>query len=206
MCRAKAESVAIAILAKAPVPGLAKTRLIPALGEYGAAALQARLTAHAAATACTAAVGPVTLWTTPDIGHQSFAALARQHALALAQQPDGDLGIRMHAAVVAARGPALVIGSDCAAITPHHLRLAADWLRDGLDAVTLPAEDGGYVLIGLRQPRPELFLGMTWSTDWVAAETRKRMAYLGLSWREPARLWDVDRPEDLPRLQAAGFL
>lgn len=205
MCRARVEPVAIAVLAKAPVPGFAKTRLIPALGEDGAATLQARLTAHAVATACAAAVGPATLWGAPDASHPSFAAMAQQHDLSLAPQPNGDLGARMHAVIVSAGRPALVIGSDCPALTLHHLRIAAAMLRDSIDAVMLPAEDGGYVLIGLRQPRPELFLDMTWSTDWVAAETRRRMAHLGLSWREPERLWDVDRPEDLPRLQAAGF-
>jgi hypothetical protein len=51
----------------------------------------------------------------------------------------------------------------------------------------------------LRRPQPALFAGIAWSTETVAAETRRRMARLGLSWREPARLWDVDRPEDLTR-------
>jgi hypothetical protein len=199
----KAEQVAVAVLAKAPVPGLAKTRLAPALGNDGAAALQERLTAHAVATACAAEIGPVTLWATPDASHASFRALAERHPISLATQPDSDLGARMLTAIAAASGPALVIGTDCPALTPDHLLVAATHLRNGIDAVLIPADDGGYALIGMRHPQPTLFADMTWSTDAVAAETRRRMARLNLSWREPARLWDVDRPEDLARLDAS---
>jgi rSAM/selenodomain-associated transferase 1 len=205
MSRVKIEAVAIAVLAKAPVPGFAKTRLAPALGDVGAAALQERLTALAVATACEAGIGPVTLWATPDVAHPSFAALARRHPVALALQPDGDLGTRMLAAIEAVKGPALVIGTDCPALAAHHLQIAAAHLRNGIDAVLIPADDGGYVLIGMRHPQPALFTGIAWSTDSVAAETRGRMARLGLSWREPARLWDIDQPEDLERLTAAGL-
>jgi rSAM/selenodomain-associated transferase 1 len=201
MSRAMTEPVAVAILAKAPLRGFAKTRLIPSLGADSAAALQERLTAQAVATACAADVGPVTLWGTPDTAHASFRMLAQQHSIALATQPAGDLGARMLAAIIAANGPVLVIGTDCPALMPEHLQTAAAHLRDGIDAVMLPAEDGGYVLIGLRVPQPALFAGMTWSTANVAAETRRRLARLNLSWREPARLWDLDRPEDLARLE-----
>jgi rSAM/selenodomain-associated transferase 1 len=196
--------VAIAVLAKAPVPGLAKTRLAPALGDDGAAALQERLTARAIATACAADIGPVTLWATPDASHPSFRTLAERHPISLATQPDSDLGERMLAAIAAAHGPALVIGTDCPTLTPDHLRIAAAHLCRGIDAVLIPAEDGGYVLIGMRSPQPALFADMTWSTADVAAGTRRRLARLALSWREPARLWDVDRPEDLARLDASG--
>jgi glycosyltransferase A (GT-A) superfamily protein (DUF2064 family) len=98
-----------------------------------------------------------------------------------------------------------VVGTDCPALTPYHLRTAAAHLRNGVDAVLIPAEDGGYALIGIQMPQPALFAGIAWGADTVAAETRRRLARLGLSWREPARLWDVDRPEDLARMQTAGF-
>ena len=197
MSRAKADQVAVMVLAKAPAPGFAKTRLAPVLGDDGAAALQERLTAHAVATACAACVGPVTLWATPDIAHASFGRLAQRHSIALAVQPDGDLGTRMLAALKAADAPALVIGADCPALTQRHLHVSARHLQNGIDAILIPADDGGYVLIGMRRPQPALFAKMAWSTRTVAAETRRRLARLGLSWREPARLWDVDRPEDL---------
>jgi uncharacterized protein len=204
MASATPEPVALAILAKAPVAGLVKTRLIPALGADGAAALHARLIERTVEIACAAAIGPVILWVTPG-PHPCFTALASRFQIALAAQPDGDLGARMLAACQAAAGPAIVIGSDCPALTPSHLRQAADVLRDGHDVVVIPAEDGGYVLIGSRCPQPELFAGMTWSTDQVMAQTRQRLARHRLTWRELPSLWDLDRPEDLARLRAAGL-
>lgn len=195
-----AEPVAVAILAKAPIPGLVKTRLIPALGKDGAAALQAHLIGRAVATAAAAAVGPVTLWAWPDAHHAVMQALRASHGAALARQPDGDLGSRMLAALIHAQGPALVIGADCPALTPELLRLCAEALLDGIEAVVVPAEDGGYVLIGMRRPDARLFRDVPWSTPLVMSETRARLARLSLSWREPALLWDVDRPEDLARL------
>jgi len=199
------EPVAVAVLAKAPVAGFAKTRLVPVLGAARAASLQERLIARAVATTCDAAVGPVTLWATPDESHAVFRALAARFDIALARQCDGDLGARMLAAVTAASGPALVVGTDCPAMTAEHLRFAADVLRRGTDAVVLPAGDGGYVLIGLRRPQPALFADMRWSTPQVMAETRRRLRSLGLSWQEPVTLWDLDVPEDLARLQELGL-
>ena len=199
------EPVAIAILAKAPIPGFAKTRLIPALGEAGAAALQARLTERAVAAATAAGTGPVTLWAAPDARHPAFVELAARFGASLAGQAEGDLGARMLAALAAVNGPALVIGTDCPVLTAEHLRAAADVLRKGTDVAVIPAEDGGYALIGMRAPYPELFADMGWSSAGVMDETRRRLAQLGLTWREPATLWDVDVPEDLARLRAAGL-
>ena len=199
------DAVAIAILAKAPLPGLAKTRLAPVLGADGAANLQARFIARTVTTAQSAAVGPVTLWAAPDRHHPAFQTIAARLGVAVAVQPEGDLGARMMAAVEAARGPAIVVGTDCPALTPEHLRAAARALVDGIDVVIIPVDDGGYGLIGMQRPQPALFEGMTWSTSSVMAETRRRLSRLGLSWREPARLWDVDRPADLDRLAGAGL-
>jgi rSAM/selenodomain-associated transferase 1 len=195
------EPVAVAVVAKAPLAGFAKSRLIPVLGAQGAARLQARLIARAIATASAAAIGPVTLWVTPDEHHPAIQAIGAEGAVALKRQCDGDLGARMLAALDAASGPALVIGTDCPALTPDHLRAAADILRGGSDAVVIPAEDGGYVLIGMRAAQPALFSDMRWSTPGVMAETRRRLERLAMSWQEPFTLWDVDLPADLERLR-----
>ena len=69
------------------------------------------------------------------------------------------------------------------------------------DAVLIPAEDGGYVLIGLRRYLPTVFEGITWSTPQVLAQTRERLRAAGASWTELAPLWDVDEPADWQRLQ-----
>jgi rSAM/selenodomain-associated transferase 1 len=198
------QPIAIAVLAKAPLPGQVNTRLEPVLGAVGAAVLQARFIERAVATACAATVGPVTLWTSPDETHPAFREAASRQGVALARQCEGDLGARMLAAITH-HAPAIVIGADCPALTPDHIRLAADILRARTDAVVIPADDGGYVLIGLQQAQPQVFADIVWGTDTVMFETRRRFVKLGLSWREPARLWDVDRPEDLARLREAGL-
>lgn len=193
--------VAVAIMAKAPVAGLAKTRLIPVLGATGAARLQRRLTLQILHTAQQANVGPVTLFCAPDPHHRFFRALHARTGVRCTAQHPGDLGQRMHAAVQAAAGPVLVVGTDCPALTPADLQAAAQHLRDGHDAVLQPAEDGGYVLIGLRAPCWPVFDGVAWSTAQVLAQTRVRLAAQGLHWLEAPTLWDVDVPADLPRLR-----
>ena len=198
------EPITVAILAKAPIPGLVKTRLEPVLGADGAAALQARLIHRTVETARAAAVGPITIWATPDIRYPIFQEFAELPNVTLARQPDSDLGGRMLYALMAA-SPALIIGTDCPSLEPSHLRTAADVLRGGFDAVVISAEDGGYALIGTRAPHVALFSNIRWGADTVMADTRRRMLELGLSWREPLQLWDLDRPEDLDRLQQEGL-
>ena len=199
------EPVAVAVLAKAPIAGFAKTRLIPVLGARGAAVLQERLVERAVETACAAAIGPVTLWTTPDESHPVFQSIGARLGITLARQAEGDLGARMLAAITAANTCVLLIGSDCPALTLDHLRAAADVLRDRAPAVVIPAEDGGYALIGLRTSEPALFSDMPWSTPIVMDETRRRLRTLGLTWHEPVTLWDVDLPQDLERMRGIGL-
>lgn len=196
------QQVQIAVLAKAPIAGLAKTRLIPALGPHRAARLQRRLTRWAVRTALDAKLGPVTLWCAPDVQHRFFRALHRTTAVALREQCTGDLGDRMHNAFRwhCTQGPLLLIGTDCPPLDVTHLRRAAHALVDGSDAVFYPAEDGGYVLVGLREPQPDLFGHMNWSTSTVMSTTHDRARSLGLAVREFETLWDVDLPADLDRL------
>lgn len=193
--------VSIAILAKAPIPGYSNTRLIPAIGAHAAAALQERLTDRAVATALAAKVGPVTVWCAPDATHSTFVRLAIRERITLRVQPQGDLGARMLAATAAGNGPVLVIGTDCPALTELHLRGAASALREGNDIIIIPAEDGGYVLIGTRTAQPTLFSGIAWGTKSVLAETRARIVERLLVLTERPPLWDVDTEDDLARLE-----
>jgi rSAM/selenodomain-associated transferase 1 len=188
----------IAILARAPVPGLTKTRLIPSIGAHAAAKLQEAMTERTVLMALAARIGPVTLWCAPDPSHAAFRELAAQHKITLKRQPEGDLGARMLAAFGA--DPTLVVGSDCPALKPEHFEAAAAALGEA-DVVLIPAEDGGYVLIGARAPQPGLFSGVSWGTATVLAETRARIAKLGLKSVELPALWDVDTEDDLARLE-----
>lgn len=197
--------VQVAVLAKAPIAGLTKTRLIPALSPRGAARLQRSFTRNAVGIAQAAALGPVTLWCAPNARHRFFQALVRTAGVACLVQPNGDLGQRMHMAfrLHCVQGPLLLTGTDCPPLRPAHLRQAARALLDGDDAVFTPAEDGGYVLVGLRKPQQALFEDMVWSTPGVMAETRARARALGLRVREFEPLWDVDTPSDLARWRAS---
>ncbi len=117
----------------------------------------------------------------------------------------------MVAAFAANAGPLLLIGSDCPALQPAHLVAAAKALLDerqgGNDAVFIPADDGGYVLVGLRSPQPRVFEGVEWGSERVMAQTRQRLSRLRLRWAELPLLWDVDRPADLVRLATLeGFV
>ena len=198
----------IAVFARAPVPGEAKTRLVPTLGAEGAARLHAALVRRALESAIASGVGPVELWCAPDTAHPFFAQCAAELGVNLRVQRGADLGERMGSAFAAALGEnaALVlIGSDCPALTPQALREAAAALRDH-DAVIAPAEDGGYVLVGLSRAISGLFDGVEWGSSAVMAQTRARLARAGTRWKELGTLWDIDRPEDYARLEREGSL
>jgi rSAM/selenodomain-associated transferase 1 len=176
----------VLVFSRAPVPGRVKTRLIPRLGEWGAARLHARLTAQALRTAAAAACGPVELYDT-------------------AKQRGADLGARMHQALAKTlrqHRAAIIIGADCPALRASDLQRAARLLAGGCDVVLAPAEDGGYVLIGARRISAQVFAGISWGSSGVYAGTTNRLDSLGYRWRALRRLWDVDRPEDLERLRA----
>ena len=192
--------VSIVILANAPIPGFAKTRLIPAIGAHAAAVLQERLTERTVATALAAGIGPVTLCCDPDATHDTFLKMVTRMKITLRPQPPGDLGTRMLAAVATSTGPVLVIGTDCPALTEAHLRSAAMALRDGNDVVLIPAERGGYVLLGMREAQPRLFSNIAWGGSSVLADTRARIVEQRLMLVERPPLWDVDTEIDLARL------
>jgi rSAM/selenodomain-associated transferase 1 len=191
----------VAVFAKAPIPGYAKTRLIPLLGPEGAAQVQGRLIARAVATAQAADIGPVSLWCAPDCSHPFFAGLG----VTLRVQRDGDLGVRMLAAFEAAGGPLVLIGSDCPALRPEDLRDAAAALERA-DVVMASAEDGGYGLIAAHRAHAQLFAAMPWSTPAVADLTRARAAAAGLALQELRTIWDVDTAADHERALRAGLL
>jgi rSAM/selenodomain-associated transferase 1 len=202
------ESVRIAVFAKAPVAGKVKTRLVPVLGPEGAARLHGELLRHALAVARDSGVGPVELWCTPDSSHPFLGRSAADFGATLHVQQGSDLGARMAHAFDAALGDnaALVmIGADCPALTPPLLRRAARLLASH-DAVIAPAEDGGYVLVGLAAFAPGIFSGIAWGGTDVMEATRHRLEGAAIRWTEMETLWDIDRPEDYARLAATGLL
>jgi rSAM/selenodomain-associated transferase 1 len=199
----------ILVFAKAPVPGLCKTRLIPALGAAGAAQLAERLLLETLERFSGARLAPIELWCSPDPGHPLFQSAATRFQLPLRTQQGADLGARMQQAAATAlrySEQVLLVGCDCPELDGHYLQQALLALAER-PAVLGPAADGGYVLLGLRRDAlgalPSLFAPMAWGTDQVAAITRERLRGAGLAWTELAGLRDIDRPEDLPHLGLA---
>lgn len=198
----------ILIFAKAPIPGQVKTRLIPELGVEAATRLHVDMVLVTVRTVSSAALAPLELWCTPDGRDPMFQGLQREFDLALCTQDGSDLGVRMALAVSTALREAsfaIVLGTDWPLLDPVTLAEACAALIDNQDAVLVPAEDGGYVLLGMRRFDHRVFEGVVWGTSDVANQTRDRFTSLNWCWREWPPAWDLDRPEDVRRAQLMGL-
>lgn len=195
-------SSVLLIFCKAPVPGQVKTRLQPALSAEQAATVHIKLTRMTLARAFAKSLCPVWLYCYPDTEHPFFKRCAEQYPLNLAIQHGDDLGMRMLNACQAGLARyrhVLLIGCDCPSLTSADLETALTALQDGHDVVIGPAEDGGYVLIGLNAPQPMLFQDMIWGNDRVLPETRRRAKAAKLRIFELDLQWDVDELKDWQR-------
>ncbi|MDZ8188364.1 MAG: TIGR04282 family arsenosugar biosynthesis glycosyltransferase [Nostoc sp. ChiSLP02] len=190
------------IFTRYPEPGKTKTRLIPVLGSVGAANLQRQMTEYTIfeveqlqkvidlSVEVRFAGGELELmqrWLGLDLVYQS--------------QGEGDLGLRMARSLLQAFQSgvqkAIIIGTDCPGVNAEILATAFEKL-DSVDLVLGPALDGGYYLIGLQQPTPDLFANIEWGSDRVFQKTVEIAEKFNLSYLNLPPLADVDRPEDLP--------
>lgn len=189
------------VFAKAPVEGRVKTRLIPSIGSVNAAHLQRLMIAHVVELSVMADLCPVELWCYPDSSHEFFQELALRLPVSLYVQQGEDLGKKMfHAASHALQRASgvVIIGSDCLQFTPQHLQQAMESIK-GQDrrVVLTPAQDGGYVLIGMNQVNRDLFENIEWGSARVLSQTRQALQQLGWPWEELPCLRDIDIAEDL---------
>jgi rSAM/selenodomain-associated transferase 1 len=194
---------ALLVFAKAPIPGNVKTRLVPLLGKEKAAQLQAAMITNIVTVAARYQQCQIQLWCAPDTFHPLFVQLQNDYPISLHVQQGDDLGLRMHQAIVHAlrdADTAVVVGTDCPGITVELLGQAFQALNRDNDAVIAPAEDGGYVLLGLKKAAFEIFSEIDWGTDKVYGQTIKRFRQLNLTWESLHTQRDVDRVEDLKRL------
>lgn len=186
------------IFTRYPEPGLAKTRLIPALGAKGAAVLQQQMTEYTLSKLKNNCQS-VEVWFTGG------SLTLMQHWLGsnIIYQPqgEGDLGSRMVRSLAVAFQDEIervvIIGTDCPGLNAHFITEAFQQLHFH-DLVLGPALDGGYYLIGLRCFIPELFTDINWGTTEVLHQTINIARMLDKSVTYLPRLADVDRPEDLP--------
>jgi uncharacterized protein len=192
----------IMVFCKAPIPGQVKTRLIPPLTLEETARLHCELTEKTLQTATEDRLCDVGVWCSPAIDHPFFRDLSDSYSVELHLQQGADLGARMHHAFCQALAHfdnAIIIGCDCPSLTSADLELAISQLKQGKHCVLAPAEDGGYVLIGLKQPQPALFENMPWGTERVLELTRARLQSLNIGYKELDTQWDLDTIDDLKR-------
>ena len=190
----------ILIFAKAPIAGLVKTRMLPALSAEQAAALHRQLVIETVATVTAARLAPVVLYVSDDDPFWS----SLDGNFELKKQAGGDLGERMHQAIkeqLALTNKVVLIGSDCPFIDRKYLEQALQGLSSPAPTVVLgPASDGGYVLIASNAITAEMFCGVTWGSEFVLAQTLQKIDCLGWQYHCLAELNDIDRPEDLTLL------
>ncbi len=194
----------VILFARPLVRGTVKTRLEPALGADGALRLYEALLRYVVSVCQAAELGPLTLAYAGDRPGAALAALGEALGATLVSQGSGDLGDRMARALgeaLEAGAWPVLLGTDLAGLKPSHLTAAAAALRAGDDYAFAPAEDGGYGVVAARRLDSALFTAMPWSTPLVMKETAGRLAELGRAWTRLPTLYDIDGPEDLPRLE-----
>lgn len=203
---AKRGTRALVILAKAPVAGTAKTRLSPPLTPEEAATFAAASLADMLAIGQAVAHCTVILCHPAGSGEAIHAAIAGRDipiSFALSPFTRTDIGAAMAEAMTCAfaggASQVALIGSDLPSLPPAHIEAAFAALDMGAAVVLGPAEDGGYYLIATRQPRPELFTGIAWSTPAVFAQTVARADAMGLTLVAIPSWYDVDGAPDLLR-------
>jgi rSAM/selenodomain-associated transferase 1 len=188
----------IGLFAKQPVAGRVKTRLTPPLTAEQACQLYA-VSLYEMTERLLAAGLPLVIC---YAGEREWFS-KKFPAVPLLEQSGNGLGARMGNAVQAlfscGAGPVLLAGSDSPDL-PIDLAEQALGLLEKTDIVTVPCRDGGYAMIGLRQPTTELFAGVPWSTSQVQEATRRRSQELGLTYRATDEWYDLDEAADLREL------
>jgi len=202
---------AVVVMAKAPRPGLAKTRLAPLIGHARCGSLQAALITLTAAVATSVAPDATFVAFDPPDAEDEIAGLLPPGA-ELVPQRGWHLGERLAGAVAdvfaAHRGPLVVVGTDIPLLEPRHLHDAFMDLAGGADVVLGPALDGGYYLAGMNQLEPSLFdiTPELWGGPGVLAATEARLEADGLRCHLLEELRDLDTPEDAVALAAEPSL
>ncbi len=202
--RSRAAKMVVVVMAKAPIPGTVKTRLIPALTEVEAAALASRLLQETVGLVQHLKGIDAVVAVAPPEGMEKVREILGD-SISLVPQSGGDLGVRLshvfEEAFTDGAGGVIALGADHPGLPLDYLNQAVHLLREGGDQVVLgPTEDGGYYLIGLTRPHPELFIQMPWSTPDVFRVTQMRAEKAGLPVRTLPEWFDIDRPEDLKKM------
>ena len=201
---------ALAVMAKAPIPGTVKTRLVPPLTQEQAAELYHALLSDQLEHLTALEGADLYVAFDPSDAMPLIANIAPAGYRCFAQR-GGDLGERMNEvfAELWQRGHRnlILIGSDLPPVPLNTFHEGFAQLSSGGKRVVLgPSRDGGYYLVGMNQPVPEIFSGMTWSDERVLKATTDRLTQLGIDFGLLPEWFDVDTVEDLDRLRAISDL
>ena len=196
--------LSVLLFGRSPERGKVKKRLQSLIGADKALSLHKAMCRRMLQLLRNIAIAETQFWVTSDSNQDFLCSLSAGNSLI--KQPDGNLGDKMLFAISQALGVpnkkgVLLIGCDCPAITATYLKEAASRLNQGAKLVLGPAEDGGYVLIGVDGVHPELFRDIDWGSERVFSQTVNNARALGIDCVTLEPLWDVDRPEDLIRLK-----
>ena len=194
----------ILVFAKAPIKGQVKTRLSPKYSADFALKLHTNMVSHCIDLVTKSNLCPIQLWCAPSPHVKYFQNCKNDYGVELYSQHGRDLGERMSNAVNTALSKCknvVLIGTDCPSLTQNDLREVLISLENNKDVVISPALDGGYVLMGLNRSHQQLFNDISWGSDQVFAQTKSRLRFLNWCWEETKIFWDVDRPDDIRRLQ-----
>lgn len=192
---------AILVFSKAPVAGQVNTRLVPYITAEQAACLHEELTRDRLQMCTAADACDVQLWCSPDTSHRFFADCQHRYGVSLHQQHGNDLGERMSNALKTMMGAydkIVIIGSDAPMLDMNIIDAAFNELMHR-EIVLVPAEDGGYVLLGAAVQHDDMLKHVPWGTEKVLASTLENFKHLNLDVALLGKCWDVDRPEDLER-------
>ena len=195
----------IVVFAREPLLGKVKSRLAIEIGAQEALAVYRAMLARLGQLLTQAQIASWDLWVTSNCSHKDFLSICNKTNIYL--QNGQDLGARMDGAIQQTLRQenvesVVLIGTDCPAVTERYLNQALLALESGVDVVLGPAEDGGYVLVGMQRPITAVFEDIPWGTDQVMHRTLETLKAKELTYRLLDTLWDVDRPEDLVRLQS----
>jgi rSAM/selenodomain-associated transferase 1 len=196
MEQVKAMKTTICIFAKPPIPGKAKTRLVAAVGNNGAAEVAKALLDDVVSAARHVQGARVIVSTT-----EMFQI---DEAMPMWLQPPGDLGFRLEKTMQRAlerADCALAVGADTPGLTPLMLAQAADRLLQN-DAVLGPTDDGGYYMVGLRRCPDGLFTNIRWSAPETLRDTIDQLERFNLEYSTVPKWFDLDTPNDLQRVRS----
>ncbi len=202
----KYEDTVILVFAKAPVAGSVNTRLIPDLGVQAATKLQEDFIYQRLHMLQQADLCAVTLMCAPDAHHECFVQCQQQYNVTLQQQTGDDLGGRMFNGIeksLRSYKYCIVIGTDAPVLDAAQITSAIETLREdksnNFHVVFVPAEDGGYVLIGMDKAHGFLFSNIRWGSDEVMQQSREALKKNNINFTELAECWDVDNLNDYQR-------